>query len=75
MHAHANARALTHAQTKDNQYLAASRSFGDGELKTPKPLVVCTPETKVFDITEVGLVALEGLLSLLTSQPLTIMVG
>jgi len=37
---------------KDNQYLAVSRSFGDGELKTPKPLVVCTPETKVFDITE-----------------------
>ena len=38
---------------QDNEYLAVSRSFGDVSLKTPKPLVVCTPEIKAFDITEV----------------------
>ena len=33
--------------TKDHQYLAVSRSFGDTELKQPTQLVIATPEIKV----------------------------
>jgi len=37
---------------KEHHYLAVSRAFGDIELKLPQPLITCTPEIKVFDVTE-----------------------
>eukprot|EP00927_Polykrikos_kofoidii_P046081 TRINITY_DN40274_c0_g1_i1.p1 TRINITY_DN40274_c0_g1~~TRINITY_DN40274_c0_g1_i1.p1 ORF type:complete len:865 (+),score=168.48 TRINITY_DN40274_c0_g1_i1:342-2936(+) len=52
-------------------FLSTSRSFGDAELKAPDPIISCTPDVKVVDLTPEDwavVLASDGVTDALTDQ-------